>query len=72
MAYLTIIIGIEDVLVEAVFLPDTALRALGIGAILEDVGIEVTVHLTTGVTIVLIESTKAMIIIEHIVNLQLG
>ena len=66
-----IVVGIEYVLGEAVVLPDLAFGLLGEHLVLVVAGEEVTIELSTGMAIVFIECTDAVVLIEHIVDLQL-
>ena len=71
LAHLTIIIGIEDVLAETFILPDATFRLLGIFTVLIVDGIECAVEVAARMTVVLVESTEAMVLVDHIVHLQL-
>ena len=71
MAHLAIVIGIEDVLVEAVVAADTALRALAVDTVDVVVGIEESVGIITRMPVVLVEGAEAVIFVQHIVHLKL-
>ena len=71
LAHLTVVVGVEDVLTEVVVLPDIALGVLFELTVLIRVGVEIAGQLTTWMTVVLVEGTKAMFLVDHVVHLQL-
>ena len=58
-------------LLKLIILTYFALRTLHKGAVLILVGIKIAGQATTGVIVVLVESTQAMVLVEHIVKLNL-
>ena len=71
LSYLSIIIGIEDVLLELVFLHNLAFRPLCIDSVFVVVGIIHAVEFAIGMAVILVECTKTVVRIDHIVYLQL-
>ena len=58
-------------LAEVVALPNVALRTLGVFAVHVIVGDEMGAHLPAGVTVILVERTETVVLIDHVVHLQL-
>ena len=71
LTHLTIIIGIKDVLLETLVLPDATLGTLRIFAVLVVVSKEGAIEVTARMAIVFVEGTKTVVLIDHIVQLQL-
>ena len=71
LTYLTIIIGIKDMLLKLIILVNFALRTFHKGAILILVGIKIAGQAATGVIVVLVESTQTMVLVNHVVYLKL-
>ena len=71
LANLAVIIGIEDMLAEFLILPDAALRMLVECAVNIVVSIKMTVEIGAWMSIVFVEGTKTVVLINHIVYLQL-
>ena len=71
LSHLTIIVGIEDVLAEALVLPDATFGMLCKFAILIVVCIEKTVEVAAGMAVIFVEGTKTMPLVHHVVHLQL-
>ena len=71
-AHLAIVVCIEDMLRKHVFLDDMALRALFENTVLVTVGIKHAVEVATGMTVVFVEGTETVVLVQHVVDLQLG
>ena len=71
LSHLSIIIGIEDVLLELLVLPYLTLRTLNKLAVLILIGIKLAGQRAFGVIVVFVEGTQAVVFVNHVVNLQL-
>ena len=71
LPHLAIIIRIEDMLFEFVFLGDVALRTLHIVPVLVVVGIVHAAVIAARVAVVLVEGTETVVLVHHVVHLQL-
>ena len=70
-AHFAVVIGIEDMFLELILLYDATLRTLLENVILITVGIEHTAVFAVWMTVVFIEGTEAVVLVQHIVHLKL-
>ena len=67
LSHLTIVIGVEDVLLDTLILPDVTCRALCEDAVLEHICQVVALCLAFGRTVEFVVGAKGVILIDHIV-----
>ena len=71
LSHLTVVIGVEDVLLDALVLPDVARGALSQDVVLKHICQIVTLRLATWRTVVFVVGAEGMVLIDHIIELQL-